>query len=241
VHRNIRNGLERLIEIVGDATGIEPVRLKQTARGGRVLRRLAATCGSINTIVDVGASDGRWSQGARALWPDANYLLVEAQHIHHAALATYAATHGKTFVVKAAASNRVGEIHFDTTRAYGGEASAEAFSRNDAVLPCTTLDTEIERFKLPGPYLIKLDTHGHEREILQGAEAALQDAGLLIIEAYNFSKPNRMYFWQLCALMNERGFRTASMSDPLMADDGVLRQMDLYFMPPGNHGFDRVE
>lgn len=69
----------------------------------------------------------------------------------------------------------------------------------------------------------------------------LQNAGLLVIEAYNFAKPNRMFFWQLCALVNELGFRVASLADPLLAEDGVLRQLDLYFLPPNNRGFDRIE
>ncbi len=241
MNRNLRVAVEKIIGLVGDVVGIEPVRLKQSSRGARVIQNLAALCGEINTIVDVGASDGRWSEGVRACWPNANYLLIEAQDIHRSALAAYASSRPRTFVVNAAASEHVGQIHFDTSNPFGGEASAAPFVSHNATLPCTTIDTELEQRGLPGPYLIKLDTHGHEREILRGAERGLGNAGLVVIEAYNFAKPNRMYFWQLCALMEERGFRTAGLAEPLMTVEGVLWQMDLCFMPRTNVCFDRAE
>jgi FkbM family methyltransferase len=241
VDRNLRVAVDKIIGFVGDVVKIEAVRLKQSSRGARVIQNMAQLCGDINTIVDVGASDGRWSEGVRACWPNANYLLVEAQDVHRSALAAYASSRPRTFVVNAAASDHVGHIHFDTRNPFGGEACAAPFASHDATLPCTTIDTELKQRALQGPYLIKLDTHGHEREILCGAEGALCNAGLLVIEAYNFAKPNRMYFWQLCALMEERGFRTAGLADPLMSTEGVLRQMDLCFMPRTNVCFDRPE
>lgn len=241
MNRNLRVAADKVISFVGDIVGIEPVRLKQSSRGGRVVQNMSRLCGEINTIVDVGASDGRWSEGVRACWPKANYLLVEAQDIHRASLAAYASSRPRTFVVNAAASDHVGQIYFDTRDPFGGEACAAPFASHNATLPCTTIDVELQRRGLAGPYLIKLDTHGHEREILCGAEVALRNAGLLVIEAYNFAKPNRMYFWQLCALMQERGFLTAGLADPLVSPEGVLRQMDLCFMPRTNVCFDRRE
>jgi FkbM family methyltransferase len=241
VKRGLRNSVEKVIDILGDVTGLEPVRIKQASRGTRVLRRLSEICGPINTVIDVGASDGRWSQAAMAHWPAANYVLVEAQDLHLPALKAFTDKHPRVSVVNAAASDHVGTIHFDTRNPFGGEASTQAFAAHDASLPCTTIDAEIERRNLAGPYLIKLDTHGHEAQILKGAEKTLRNAGLLVIEAYNFAKPNRMFFWQLCALVNDLGFRVGSLADPLMAEDGVLRQLDLYFLPPNNKGFDRIE
>lgn len=239
--RAVRNVLEGAVHLCGDLTGVEPVRLKQSARGGRVIQSMAALAGPVGSVIDVGASDGRWTDSVRSLWPDAHYVLVEAQSVHFDALDRYARAHPRTHVVKAAASDHAGTIHFNAANPFGGEACETAFAAHDVTLPCTTLEQEVLSRSLPGPYVIKLDTHGHEREILHGAERLVASAALIVIEAYNFAKPNRMFFWQLCELMVERGFRVASLADPLLAPDGVLRQMDLCFLPKDNKGFDRIE
>jgi len=40
----------------------------------------------INTVVDIGASDGRWTKECLKQFPKANYLLIEAQQAHENAL-----------------------------------------------------------------------------------------------------------------------------------------------------------
>ena len=42
------------------------------------------------------------------------------------------------------------------------------------------------QYSLPGPHLIKLDTHGYEVPILCGATETLRNTNLLVIETYNF-------------------------------------------------------
>ena len=42
------------------------------------LARIAARDTEIRTVIDVGASDGRWSLQAEPVWPDARFHLVEA-------------------------------------------------------------------------------------------------------------------------------------------------------------------
>ena len=46
------------------------------------LGRIAARGLEIRTVIDVGASDGRWSLQAERLWPDARFHLVEANPVH---------------------------------------------------------------------------------------------------------------------------------------------------------------
>ena len=69
-----------------------------------------------------------------------------------------------------------------------------------------TIDALVAERSLPRPYLIKLDTHGHELEILRGAAEALAGTDVLVIEAYfhriNESAP---LFHELCAFLAERG------------------------------------
>ena len=95
----------------------------------------------------------------------------------------------------------------------------------------TSIDAEVARRSLAGPFLIKLDTHGFEREILEGAAKTLEGTAAVIVEAYNFElRPGVMRFHELCAFMESRGFRTVDLADPMRRPrDDILWQMDLVF------------
>jgi len=205
----------------------------------RILGYLAQLAGPIRTVVDVGASTGIWSEEARPHWPDARYLMIEAQDAHFPELDAYTAAAPGRFAVHAAASDHVGEIHFLAENIWGGSASDHAFDHADVVLPCTTVDAAVAERGLEAPYLLKLDTHGHEREILAGADQVLEQAALVVIEGYNFANFGRMTFWELCAEMVDRGFRPAGLFDPMTRpSDGLLWQMDMCFLPASAPCFD---
>ena len=125
----------------------------------------------------------------------------------------------------------MGTVHFLAEDAFGGAASEQPFSGADAVIPMTTVDTEVARLGLPAPFFLKLDTHGFERQILDGAAATLPEAGLLQIEAYNFElQSGALRFHELCELLDRRGFRTVDVGDPMRRPgDGVFWQCDLFF------------
>jgi FkbM family methyltransferase len=111
----------------------------------------------VGSVIDVGASDGRWTRLCMKHFPNAAYLLVEAQPIHEPALRTLASRRPTVEYIIAAAGDRFGEIYFDGSEPFGGLASEEPFMRNNLRVPVTTLDYEVERRGLPPPYLIKLD------------------------------------------------------------------------------------
>jgi hypothetical protein len=94
-----------------------------------------------------------------------------------------------------------------------------------------TIDDAIAARRWPGPYGIKLDTHGYELPVLEGASRTLAQVSFLIIEAYNFPlTPASLRFSELCAWLETRGFRCCDLADPMRRPtDGVLWQMDLAF------------
>jgi hypothetical protein len=100
-------------------------------------------------------------------------------------------------------------------------------------IPVTTIDAEVERLKLPAPYFLKLDTHGFELPILEGARETLRQASVLLIEVYNFQLTDgSVRFHELCAHLEKCGFRCADLADPMVRPlDGLLWQMDLVFLP----------
>ncbi len=199
-----------------------------TMRAG--LARAARRGPPVGTMVDVGASDGRWSDIARQYFPSSNLLLIEANEAHRSGLESFRQRVPRSDFVLAAAGNQVGHLFFDGSDPFGGLASAEATERSSR-LPATTIDHEVATRSLPGPYLVKLDTHGFELPILEGARTTLAHTDLLIIEVYNFTLcQGALRFYEMCAHLAPLGFRPIDLCDPMYRPtDEVLWQCDMFF------------
>jgi len=196
-----------------------------------VFSRLKARQIPLSTVLDIGASDGRWSQKLKAFFPELRYHLIEANPAHEKGLKQYLETYPHDSFILAAVSDRPGEIHFDSRHVFGGTASHQA-GENTNRLPCTTVDEEITRHKLDGPFLLKLDTHGFEVPIFEGASAALAETNVIVVEAYNFHLTGQsLTFWELCAYLRDKGFRPADLLEPLhRPGDQLFWQIDIIFL-----------
>lgn len=199
----------------------------------RALERQQATGTPVASVIDVGASDGRWSEVAMRFYPEPQYLLIEAQELHRKELNAFCLAHPNANFVLAAAGDRRGEIYFDDSDPFGGLASHEPTEKAKKLVPVTTIDDEVAERGLPAPYLIKLDTHGFEVPILEGAAKTMAKASLIVIETYVFQlSPTSLTFDRMCLWMRERGFGPIDMSEPLWRPrDGSLWQIDLFFVP----------
>jgi FkbM family methyltransferase len=199
----------------------------------RALARIARRGLEVGTVIDVGASNGMWSEACRRQLTTARYLLVEAQETHRSALESYCARTPRCEFVLAAAGPRIGEIWFDDGDPFGGVASETPTAAMKRRVPMTTLDHEVASRGLPGPYLVKLDVHGFEVPILEGAAATLAQASLVVIECYAFRvAEGSLLLDEMIAWMRERGFGLVDASEPLWrVRDGCLWQMDLFFQP----------
>src|SRR5262249_53469899 len=131
------------------------------------LHRLAQRRIPVATVIDIGASDGRWSAQTMRYFPQAKYLLLEAQPTHAHALRAFQQQHANVQVVLKAAGAAQGEIYFDAGDPLGGQASYTPLPTNNIVVPVTTVDHEVAAHQLPGPFLLKTDTHGFEVPILK--------------------------------------------------------------------------
>jgi FkbM family methyltransferase len=192
------------------------------------------------TVIDVGASNGCWSETMMQHFPNANYLLVEAQEATHAAaLKRFQANHSNVRYEFCAAGDHDGEIHFEASGPFGGVAAKAPFQKNDITVAMRTIDGLVQRNNLGGPYVLKLDTHGFEVPILEGAHAVLTEASMLIIEAYNFTLcPGALRFCELTTYLEKRGFRCADMFDLMWRpSDNALWQMDMVFLPSAHPCF----
>jgi len=73
----------------------------------RVLWRVANRDLEIGTVIDIGASNGRWSDVCAKHYPDADYLLIEAQDAHEGALKAYVSAHRKAKYVLVGITRRM--------------------------------------------------------------------------------------------------------------------------------------
>lgn len=186
----------------------------------------------INTVIDIGASDGCWTIACLKNLPDAGYLLIEAQAPHRNDLENLHQKNKKIEYVIAAAGHKEGHIYFENEGLFGGLASETPFEKNNIEVPVITIDAEVEKRNLSGPFLIKLDTHGYEVPILEGAKNTLSKANLVIIETYNFQITNQsLKFYEMCSYMEKIGFYPIEMVDFMLRKyDGSFWQMDTFFI-----------
>ncbi|HEX7624605.1 MAG TPA: FkbM family methyltransferase [Anaeromyxobacteraceae bacterium] len=228
-----------LVKFALDRVGLQLVASdsERTMRGA--LRHTAARH-PVKTVVAVGASDGRWSATARLFHPDAFFLLIEAQEKPHGgALRRMKERTARLDYVLAAAGDRSGTIHFDAADPFGGVASDQPTGAHDIVVPVTTIDAEVSRRGLAGPFLLKLDTHGFEVPILEGARETLKRADLVVVEVYNFElRPGALRFHEMVAYLEERGLRCLDIVDVMhRSTDGALWQFDAFFVPKSSPEF----
>lgn len=222
-------------------SGYEVRRLDAASTMDAALARLASSHPDLGTIVDVGASDGSWTLRARRHHPNADFLLIEALERPHGPKLRSLAADPKLHVVLAAAGDHAGSVHFDASDEFGGAASEVPTGADDVVVPMTTIDDEIDRLGLPGPFAIKLDTHGFELPILAGATNTLSQTDVVIIEAYNFElRPGVLTFPDLIRHMEGLGFRVLDLVDVMRRPaDAALWQFDVVFARSDRPEFQR--
>lgn len=203
------------------------------------LRRCKERELKIDIVIDVGASNGKWSRECLNYFPSSKYLLVEAQEGHLEALNQFKNEHENVDFSLAAAGKEDGEIYFNNAGLFGGIASETKFESNCVELPMISLDKEVERKKLFGSYLLKLDTHGFEIPILEGAKELIKSAELIIIETYNYKLTNdSLLYYEMCDYMYKIGFRPLEMVDLMLREyDNTFWQMDTFFVPKTNENF----
>jgi FkbM family methyltransferase len=242
---------------IADPTGIyHDLQIPGSGKGPDVngmfmaFQRLKAAEVSLSTCLDIGASDGRWTERFLASFPGCKSHLFEAKKIHTPALQKLAASDKRVSFIQAAASKEAGKIRFYNPpgRPFGGRASFcdssnwGTFSKDVEEVDATSIDNEVKNKKLTGPFLIKVDTHGHELAILEGAEETLKETNCLILELYNLQiGPDALLFWEMCAWLSEKGFRCWDIFDLVRREsDQILWQMDAVFLPASHPAFSRV-
>ena len=233
---SVRN--RRMLTQLG-AASTKP-RLARLAREARLDLLPPGALREIDTVIDVGANEGRWSTAVFLLTRPRRLIAVEPSPqvvpILHAAIGSLPGVS----IVEAAVGSSIGEVALNVTAhshststlpprtaemdmLYGGGYEV----RSQVVVPLTTID-EITREE-DDVSLLKLDVQGAELAAILGASETLGRTRWLMIET-NFQShyEGDMLFPDLHSELTARGFRLTGMSRPFIRSGIALWADSLY-------------
>jgi FkbM family methyltransferase len=203
------------------------------------IRRVGSRASDVRTVIDIGASDGRWSRAAMPYFPASKFIAVDPLVEREPKLSKLKATNPQFDYVLCVA----GEKENDTVSlTVGDDLDGSTVGGNRGVartVPSHSIDSIVQMKQCVGPYILKFDTHGFEVPILNGAAKTLQQTHYIVMEVYNYRHTRgTLLFHEMCALLDTLGFRCFNMADPMHRPlDGSLWQMDLFFARKDNEVF----
>lgn len=195
-----------------------------------VLGRLARRAGQIGTVIDIGASNGRWSAMAMPLFPAARFVGVDPLAEREAQLKRLKERKPRFDYILCVAGEKDNEtVELAVTDDLDGSTVGGAGASRK--VPSHSIDEIVKIKGCEGPFILKFDTHGFEVPILKGASRTLESTRYIVMEVYNYRHvPGTLLFHEMCALLDGLGFRCFNMADQLQRPlDGCLWQMDLFF------------
>jgi FkbM family methyltransferase len=196
-----------------------------------VIRQLAPRAADVRTVIDIGASDGRWSRRALRYFPQARFIAIDPLAEREPRLKAFRDREPRFEYLLCAA----GERSADTVElAVGDDLDGSTVGGSSGAVrrvPSHSIDAIVTMKQCEGPFILKFDTHGFEVPILKGAEQTLRDTHYIVMEVYNYRHTaGTLLFYEMCALLQSLGFRCFNAADPMQRPlDGSLWQMDLFF------------
>jgi FkbM family methyltransferase len=230
-------------ELLGLANSLlQPFRVQLYKSGmdmESVIRHMAPRATQVRTVLDIGASDGRWSRRAMKFLPAARFIAVEPLAEREPQLQALHAREPRFDYVLCVAGERENEtVELAVSEDLDGSTVGGRQGRVRQV-PSHSLDAIAAMKQCQGPYILKFDTHGFEVPILKGAARTLADTHYIVMEVYNYRHTDgTLLFHEMCALLESLGFRCFNVADPMQRPlDGSLWQMDLFFARHDNEVF----
>ena len=185
-------------------------------------------------ILDIGAEKGSWTREMVSMYPEADYVLVEA--IHYAELDGYRDKKYKVF--HEFLYDAVTEVDWYEMRNTGDSIYKE---RGQAFRTCnptkrttTTLDRLCEQHDIMEKkqhILIKIDCQGAEIPIIKGGQTLLSKTDFIILEIPLFGQYNEGVppFLEHIQYMDSVGFIPYDIAD-MHRINGFNRQIDMIFI-----------
>lgn len=185
-------------------------------------------------IIDIGASDGKWTRDCLKVFPDAKYFLVDPLEKNSVLLNKLHQTKPQVKVWQGALGPRHGQldlyIHGDQSSFFASEYS-QSNEMSTRTVKVRTLDSFMEDSTIQQPDMIKADVQGFEIEVLKGAEKCLENTELLLLEvSYRRIYQNGPLAHEIISYVGSRGFRIFDICSYVKRPlDGELAYSDILF------------
>lgn len=231
----MRELLKSAVNTALDLVGARAVGVAWGPRGFQATLARAKRDGFLpRTIIDIGASDGRWSESCMSIFPDSRYVLFDALPDHERALTVFAKKHRNVVVQLIALGERPGKLTFNVHGHQSSVLKSRDFMGRPVEVDVRTLDSFVNELKLEGPILLKADVQGFELNILRGAPRVLAMTELALLEvSYRQVYDGAPLAHEMITAMGEYGYRIYDVCSydqrPL---DGALAQSDIAFARP---------
>lgn len=195
-------------------------------------------CGwSPATVLDVGGAHGNFTRACYDYFPQARYLVVEPLTEFRVGLLELMKKIPNSILATAAAGKLDGTTTLHVHRDWDGsslyrETEGSHVDGVERTVPMRSLDSLVREYRLPAPYLLKVDVQGAELDVLAGGSETLRVCEYVLLEVAMFQFfVGGPRFEQVVDFMHTRGFSAYDIFGLLYRPiDNALAQIDLAFV-----------
>lgn len=195
-------------------------------------------------IFDIGAYKGEWTKSMKMIFPEANYVMFEANDKFKGELENE--INDKTKVHIECLSNVEKEVIFymnNDSKIERGDTSGSYYKENtifydnidviEKKIKTTTIDEIVKKNGYKNIDFIKLDTQGSELDILDGAKETLKnnDVKYILIETniYEYNKSNPT-ITNIMTFMSDIGYSMYDIWELGYLNNNILMYFDTLFI-----------
>ncbi len=185
-------------------------------------------------ILDVGASDGRWTRQFLQLFPGATAFLFEPGTAYADGMRATLHSHKRLKLFPIAIGDRNGPAAFHVLPDPFGSTTVDWDGTEGklTMVPMRTIDSLIDEGAITQPDLIKMDIQAGELAALHGAIATLPNVNALCLETwimkeYGAATP---LVADLMEFLRPFQFRLFDLGMQYRHDDGTLYAIDVWFV-----------
>ncbi len=210
-----------------------------------VFERLKSKDLEIGGFLNVGAGSGDDISFFREFFPKMTTLLIDMDSRFVPDWKKLQKSFDNLKYVVCGATSRDGTGQFSKTNDVGGVLVEGTLADNEMyTVDFRTLDALVKEHNIPGPYFLKLDTHGVELDVLAGAREVLKNTQLIMMEVYNFKlqflNETNLTFDEMSLHMKSLGFRCVDICDVLWRPGDLnLWQFHMIFIRDDHVSWDK--
>lgn len=194
------------------------------------LHRCSKIINKPNTIIDIGAAKGSWTKSAMSYWPTSLYKLVEPLKEQIEKMPATLLNNNNVEIIEGVAGEKPGTIDFSISEDLDGSG---IYGKRENTRKVSVFKLDEICKESTGPILLKLDTHGYEIPIFEGAKEILKLTEAIIVEVYGFYvSPTGKLFHEVSDYLLGKGFRLFDIVDiARRRKDRSFWQADAVYLP----------